>query len=265
MRSIGIILFILSILAAGCSANRRPQASTEGVKMSDLAPIDNMRDPGIDLLESVNVEVAVFEVPAGNISMLEDVWESLAYGPVRYKKPGDFDLNGFRAAFGRGVMINDLLDAIKVAGGEKTRKISMVILKGSSEKAVLRNLVYKRDVFYTLEGAVEDVSLGPGVFLLAVKADRLSWRRGLCSISVTPACCGRAVSLKSVLRNKPEADCFEFSNLTAEWTASPGDFVLLGSHGYIDNDVTVSGMLFSRPHPFPVSKLYLISCSGIVQ
>ena len=101
--SMQIIIFTtLTLFFAGCNtpgSTQTPRAAWEGTKIFDIAPSPQKAEK--HLLRTIDFDIYTFQIPAENLSKLENAWQILNTDALGFKDYKTFKSNSFAAGFGQ--------------------------------------------------------------------------------------------------------------------------------------------------------------------
>jgi len=278
IRFFQIAVFISAVLVpTGCKLPQRSKPVWEQAKIGDLAPAGGAKKLDEQLLKTANFKVYVFEMPAENISALNDVWqmlrssstaESRQMGPV-YSKRLQFDnhnafsANYFAADCGQ-IQVQNIIDLMHTAGGKTVETVSLLLSDGQAQTIDITRLNSEQTVFYaSAEGSMEGATVGPGLIALQIKADKIPGSKYVCDVGAQPVFLPPMVSPIQELADHAKTKEFFFTCCRFRLRMSPGDFILLGPQKYTDQRTTLGGLFFSRPDRNPVVRTLLLLCTSI--
>lgn len=251
-----ILLSIIGLLGGGCAVPEKDKPIWERMKITDLEP-PNKEQGGIEPLKTIDFDIIVFEIPAENIKAFDGIWGMLYTQPLRFNDRDAFKANLFLAGFGQIEMLRRIDSLLQAADAKKAERTSLFLQDGQADDVMVARLPREQTVFYISTGdSTEGATLGPGVLVLRIKADKITGSRGVCSVSIQP------VFVSGLALNR-RTDEFSFARCGFELKMSPQDFVFLGTEKYISHQMTLSGLLFSKTAEKPVVRSYMIFCSGI--
>lgn len=243
-----VVLSCLVLCLPGCEPAEKEKPIWEEVKIGDIAPFHSGKRPGGRLLKIVNFDVHIFEIPAENISKLNEIRRMLYTMPLRFKNINSFQANLFSVRSGQIQMWDKIQDLLVSAGGQKIVKVSLLLSDGQANDFVVTGLDNVRNIFYiSTEGTMEGATIGPGVLVLRAKAGKIPGSRGVCNVEVEPVFSSPIRSPIPQLTTRAKSREFAFACCRFGLKMSPGDFFLLGPERYISNQVTLGGLLFSKP------------------
>ena len=258
-----IVFVVIFFLLAGCEGDK-DKPIWEDVKITDLAPSYRGAKPDRHL-QTIDFDVYIFEMPAEAVTVLEDVWPVLSTQPLRFNNQDAFSSNMFSAGFGRGSMWDKAAQALRSGGAEKIRKVSLYLFDAQANDVIISRVYGKENMFYlTAQGRREQIAVGPGAFVLRLKAERIAGAKGVCNVSVVPVFSPSAASSIPQLAARIKAGEVPFEAVGFELKMSPGDFVFLGPKKYVSRRAGLSGRFFSRAGDEPAVRTYLIVFAAIV-
>ncbi len=258
------LLCVITLLA-GCTPAEPP--IWEQVKISDLAKFQGATQKKSNVLKTINLNVRVIEIPAEKIEVLDNIWQVLHKGPLRFRDMEAFEANSFSAGYGQLEIWDKIAVFLRSAGGKQVRTVSLLLFDGESENITATRLYNEQAIwYYSYQNSLEGITAGPGKLVLRIKAEKVPGSRGLCRVyikPVIPSLSGGALSRLSAAGRINETI---FYSAGIELEMGRGDFIFLGPKEYIDNQVTLGGLLFSRPNrkPKPVVRVFLIVCTNVV-
>ena len=282
-----VVLICTAAVLAGCNGAEKDKPLWQQVKIDDLAPSRKPSRPRNHSLKTINFSVYIFEIPAENIIVLNDVWQmlesshfakegkmgSLDTRPLRFNNHNAFTANSFAAGLGRLQMWNNVADLLRNAGGKKTETILLLLPDGQPQNITIARLNHKQSVFYiSSAGSTEDADLGPGVIALQIKAEQFPPQKAVCKMTALPAFLPLISSPIPQLSAQAKTGEFPFNSIGFSTEMSPGDFVFLGPQKYISHQITLAGLFFapprietgfSSPAEKPAARCYLIVCTAI--
>jgi hypothetical protein len=272
------ILVWLPFCLMSCGVPEENAPILEQLKIGDLAPSHSGKGPGGQLLKAININVYIFEIPAENISTLDDVWRMLYPKPLQYNNYDAFKANSFLAGLGQAQIWNQIRELLLGADGKGAESISLLLSDGQANDIPIARLNSEQTVFYIPAGGpMKGVSLGPGMVALRIKAEKIPGSRGVCQVSILPIFSPPIRSAIPELVYRAKASEFYFSSVGFGLKMSPGDLVVLGPEKYIDDQITLGSLFFSRPRGSlffsrterkpperkPAVRIFLLACTGI--
>lgn len=258
---IAVFSFLLLSLT-GCNSPEESEPVWERLKIGDLAASDSGKGPGGQALKTINFNVYIFEMPAGNVSVLDDIRRVLYAEPVRYKDYDAFAANLFSAGFGQGPMWDEVVSLLD-GGGRKARTVSLLLPDGQANDVAVARLRGEQTIFYVSSGgSMDGETVGPGRLALRIRAKKIPGLKGLCNVSVCPVFTVLMAGSIPQLAARAKSGEFVFSSAGFELKMSAGDFLFLGPQEHIDDRITLASYLFSRPGPSPGVRIFLIPPSN---
>lgn len=240
-------LTYLMFYIVGC-AEPEKEPIWEIVKIGDLAPSYGDKPPQTELLKTINFDLHIFEVPADNIDMLDDIWRMLYIRPLRFNDYRVFSNNSFSARFGQIQRWDKIQELLLAADAQLITKVTLFLSDGQAQTITVIGLDSPRTVFFTsISGSREGANIGPGILALRVKAQKVPAFRGVCDLTAHPVF---SVPIKSAVPQLTDRGKFrEFPFICAAFglNMSPGDFVMLGPKEYISDQTDLCGLFFSNP------------------
>lgn len=258
-----VVLSCVGLLLMSCNDPREDEPIWQQVKIGDLAPTGGTQRSRGQLLKTINFNVYIFEIPAENISMLNGIREMLYTKPFRFNDAAAFGANSFSVGFGQMRMWNKIAGLLRDGGGKKTETVSLLLSAGRADEFVVSRLNNKQTIFYiSSTGSMEQATVGPGVFILRIKAEKIPGSRGVCKVAIQPMFSPPIRS--SIPRLAAHAksrellfDCCDFG-----LKMSPGDFFFLGPK-HVSRQTTLADYFFSVNKADAVVKAFLFVCTRI--
>jgi len=249
----------------GCGVPERDRPIWEQVKLGDLAPPADAKHPGGQLLKTINLNICIFEMPAENIGALNDVWQMLYTKPLKFNNYDAFCANSFLVGFGQIQMWNKIANILRYAGGKKIKTVSLLLPDGQTNDFTIARLDKEETIFYiSTAGSMEGATIGPGRLALRIKVEKIPGSRGVCRVNVLPVFPSPISSPIPQLAAQAKSAEFLFTSAGFSLKMSPGDFIFLGPEKYIDHQITLGSLSFSRPGRKPTVRLFLLVCARII-
>jgi hypothetical protein len=268
----------LGVCLIGCTPLEKGKPIWEKVKIGDIAPSQGGKMPGPLPLKTMNFDVHIFEIPAENISKLEDIQRTLYITPLRFNNYDAFKDNLFSVRFGQVEMWNKTLDLLRAAGGQRIVKVSLLLPDGQPNDIAVTGLDSQRAVSYvSSDGSRETTPIGPGVLVLRIKAEKIPASRGVCDLVAYPVFSLPIRSSIPQLAARARLREFSFGCAGFGLKMSPGDFVVLGPEKYVSDQRALGGLFFSKPEGSmffseterklperkPAVRMFLLVCTSI--
>lgn len=274
-----VVFSCVCLLVTGCKIPEKNKPIWEQVKISDIAPSDSNKQTGPKFLNTINFDVHIFEIPAENINKLDDIWKILYSQPLRFRDYKAFQANSFVVRFGQTPELNQMLDLLHAADGQKVITVKLLSADSQANDVIATRLNSQQDVLYvSRDGLTDKANVGPGLLCLRVRAQKTPGSRDMCSIIAEPAFSLLTSSPIPALAKRARRHEFIFAPLAFGLKMSPGDFILLGPERYISDQSTLGGLFFSEPkeslffdettlklpEPKPAVRILILVCTGII-
>ena len=251
-------------MLTACEESQKNKPIWEQVKLADLAPSAGKETAEPRLFKTINFDVCVFEVPAGNIEAVNKIGQMLSTQPLRFNNYEAFKANLFLVGFGQTPMWDKVDEVLIAAGGRETETNYLLLPDGQSGRVPVAKLKNQQTVFYVpIGGRMEGVNVGPGVFFLRIKAEKIAGSRGVCSFTAQPVFLSATRSAVPQPTSREKAGEMIFDSVGFELKMSPGDFLLLGPEKYVSDQMTLSSLFFTKSERKPVVRIFLFVCTGI--
>jgi hypothetical protein len=248
----------------GCNSPEKNDVLWKNIKIGELAPYPGGEQTGSQSIKTIDFGIYIFEVPAENISDINDIWKILYTGPLQFNNSEAFSANLFLAGFGQVPMWNKIADMLHTAGGRKIETVSLLIPDGQTSDLTVARLDNEQTVFYVpSSGSMEGVAIGPGKLAFQIKAEKIPGLRDVCNVDVQPVFLSPIKSPIPQSASPGKSGEFPFTSAGFKSKMSPGDFIFLGPEKYISQQITLGGLFFSIAKPIPVVRTYLIVCTTI--
>lgn len=258
-----VVFSCLAALVTGCGGSEIEPIWSQ-VKIGDLAPVQGPEREGEQLSKAAIFDVYIIDIPAENISVLDDVWPKLSTNRLRFNDYDGFKSNSFSAGFGEDQMWSEIRDLLVGAGGKKIKTVSLLLPDDHADNVTIARLDKKTIFYVSTGGSMEGVTVGPGTLGLGIKAKKIPGSRGVCDVTIQPIFLPQRRSSIPLLAGRTESGEFLFTSAGFRLKMSPADFVFLGPEQYIDNQITLGGLFFSRPGQKPITRTYLIVCTRTI-
>lgn len=242
------VFCLLSLFLTGCSPPE-DEPIWKDLKIGDLAPRREGKQPRSRLVESTNFNLHIFEMPADNIDKLDDIRKILFTKNIRYQSSYSFGANSFSVQFGQIRMWKELLASILAAGAIQINKVSLMLADDLPETIAVTRIDSPRTIFFTSTyGSREGANVGPGLLGLRIKTQKIPALRGVCNFTAYPVYSPPMVkSSIPLLDARIQHREFPFSPAAFGLRMGPGDFILLGPKEYVSDQTALGGLFFSNP------------------
>lgn len=245
-----MFLYIILLIAVGCTPQVQQPVAPDGVKFSELIPaaVDEEKNTTI-----ISFNVYVFGVPAVNYNSVKQALKPLSDRPINFADAEAFFANGLSAGFGRGDMWDKISEQMRNSGA-KTLNTSAVTF-GRSSNHDISVAKFTRDVqlfYHSFDKAFFSSTFDSGgEGLLRLNALPVPAVRGLCRLDIEPVFISSANSE------------FIFSASALNVHMSPGEYILIWpGKAYMDG-MTLSKAFLTSSGPRAAVKVCLIACSEI--
>ena len=269
------ILFF-SFILFGCAESGSELPIWEKVKIGDLAPYDSGKTQQVELLKMTKLDVHIFEIPADNIDELDKIRKKLFIRPLQLKDYEAFNANSFMVRFGHVDLLRQTNDWLIDAEGRNIIKVSLMLADGQAQTITITGLDRPQTIFYTAaNGSREGANVGPGIFGLRIKAEKIPGSRGVCDLVGYPVFSPPTESAIPQLDAIGKLREFPFTCAAFGLKMSPGDFVFLAPKEYVGDQTVLGGLFFSNPRGGlffsktkapeykPAVRIFLLVCTGI--
>jgi hypothetical protein len=272
-----IFCFMLSTFyLVGCAEPEPEMPIWEKVKIGDLAPYDTGKTTRVELLKMTKLDVHIFEIPTDNIGEVDKIRKRLFIRPLQLKDYEAFNTNSFMVRFGQVDLWRQTNDWLLGAEGRNIANVSLMLADGQAQTIAIAGLDRPQTIFYTgINGSSEGANVGPGVFGLRIKAEKIPGSRGVCDLVAYPVFSPPMQSTIPQLDARGKLREFPFTCAAFGLKMSPGDFVFLAPKEYISDQTALGGLFFSNPRGGlffsktkspeykPAIRIFLLVCTGI--
>jgi len=237
----------LGFYLIGCTAPEE-EPIWKNIKIGDLAPRQDGKPPSPRLVETINFDLHILEIPAENIDKLDDTRKNLYTKPLRFNSLHAFGANSFSVHFGQIRMLDEIYNLLLAANGKILTKVSLMLADGLPETIAITGLDGPRTIFFTsIYGSKEGANVGPGILGLRLKAQTIPGSRGVCNVTAYPVYSPpiRRTAIP-LLEARTKMREFPFGAAAFALKMGPGDFVLLGPKEYISDQTALGGLFFSN-------------------
>ena len=221
------IIFIFAMLAiTGCGESvTKPPLRRQSIKIGDLKASHSTKKPA-----QITYQMMTFEIPAENVSILEEIFEALREKTLHFKDRHAFGANGFSAGFGQSSDWQPLGKKLRQAKARKVDARSLIVFDDQGDDVQAGTVEEHGKYFYThLDGSVSPQSLGPGYLVFRIKARPVPDRRGVAYLSVQPLFSRGLDDAMYRLAGRKRAGEAVFDAASFDLKAVAGDFVILSS------------------------------------
>lgn len=259
-----MLLSFSAVSLIGCNGPKQDEPIWEHVKITDLAPPQgNQQGIGL-LLNSMNFNIYIFEMPAENIDKLHGIRQMLDTEPIRFNNYDAFTANSFFAGFGQVRLWGKIDEVLQGAGAKKIDKVTLLLFDGQADDLTVAQLYEQQTVFYiSKRGAMEGASIGPGTVALRMRAQRIPGSRGTCRISVKPVFLSPKTAFAGRLDVSEDSRNFFFRSCGFGVRMRRGDLVFLGPNKYTSDQLTLDSLFFTSAKAKPMVRIFLLVCTSI--
>lgn len=258
------LFFLITFLLTGCSEQEKASPIWEDVKIGELAPPQSKEKTGEQLLKTINFRVFMVDVPPENMDAVKSVSGFLYQKPLWFNNLQALAANSFSVGFGPTSIWDKTTDILRGADGKTAESISMLLNDGQADEFEILMVDRKQDIFYISDKELMSMcTVSFGRLVLRIKAKRIPDSRGVCSVTFLPVFMPLAIGLIQQLPSRKRPGEVEFSAVGFGLRMGPGDFIFLAPAKYLEDQVTLGGLFFSREEYKPVVRTYLIVCTGI--
>lgn len=256
-----VVILMMTAFMAGCdNTGKAPQ--TEGIKIGELAPAGQRIRPQV--LRTTNIDIVIFEVPADNVRLLDDVWGILDKGTLRFNDPNGFEANKLRAATGKFGDLDKIDKTLKSADAKKQSTTTLLISDGQPEVLNISRMTGKSTISYIgHNGDVKSSEAGPGILAIEISARKIINKRGVTGIQVLPVIYTPTEGLAPAIAAKLKAGDLRFYSAGFGLDMKPGDIVMLSPAQFSPDEITVAGRFFTRAGQDASVSLLIMVCTSV--
>jgi hypothetical protein len=255
-----LVVFSLITALAGCNEANN-EADIKGIKIGELAPTG--RQMQIQILQTTNVNVITYEVPAEKQEELDGILQMLDWGMVKYTDANGFFENGLMAAGGEMGEIVKVGQMLQAARAKKLFTTTLMIASSQTEIVTLSKLSRRTKISYIRRaGVVENTEAGPGIIGLQISARKFG-TTPVSTVGVVPIIAASTEGLPPQLAEKVRQEDLRIYSAAFRLNMKPGDFVMLAPASFKADEQVAASRFFIRPGPKPSVLVLLIVCSSI--
>ena len=271
------VLICLCLPLAGCPTPEE-KSLWDNIKINDLAPEHGDGEPENKTIQTINFDLHIYEIPADNISKIDEIRRTLDTGPLRFNSRLAFSSNSFSVYFGQLKTWNTISDLLITAGGERRSRTSLLLPDGQTEDITVAGFDYPLTVYYTSSrGTREGARIGPGHLVMRIKAGSSPTLSDAANITIYPVFLVPIGNTVPQLNARTKLREFPFTAAAFGLNMSPGDFIFLSPEEYVTEKSSLGGLFFNNPrgsmffqkdkHKPPEFKpgfrVYMLTCTGI--
>ncbi|MGD9110160.1 MAG: hypothetical protein PVG93_04410 [Phycisphaerales bacterium] len=257
-----IVYSCLILLLGSCNESPQEQASQDGIKIGDLAPV---RTSGIPdrRLKSMEFDCYTFELPAENIEQLTDIWQILSTEPIHFSNQQAFTENSLAIGFSRIDTWDTAAELLRSAGAKKVATTALLLSSEQQNDIPMMSLTRYKDIRYLdTDLSLKSFTARPGQIVLRLKAKKIAGKRGVCNFYGKVVFVPKAKPNFPVPENSPLGE-FSFKTTGFGLRTSPGDLLLLGPTRHVTDKKALVNIFFNTTGLKPTVRLYMLFCAGI--
>jgi hypothetical protein len=271
-----LCLLFSAFCLSGCAKPKPEMPIWEKVKIGDLAPQDSGKTQKVELLKMTRLDINIFEIPADNIDEIDKIRKKLFIRPLQLKDFEAFSANSFLVRFGQVDLWRQTNDWLLGAEGRNLANVSLMLADGQAQTITITGLDRPQPIYYTAaDGSIQGANVGPGIFGMRIKAEKVPGSRGVCDLVAYPVFTPPAQSAIPQLDTIGKLHEFPFTSAAFGLKMTPGDFVFLAPKEYISDQTALGGLFFSNPRGGlffsktkspeykPAVRIFLLVCTGI--
>ena len=276
----GLCILFSTFCLFGCAEPEPEVPIWETVKIGDLGPQDGGKTQQVELLKMTRLDVHIFEIPADNIkepdNIIDKIRKKLFVRPLQLQDYEAFSANSFLVRFGQVDLWRQTNDWLAGAEGRNIVKVSLMLADGEAQTITITGLDRPQPIYYTAaDSSIQGANVGPGIFGLRIKAEKIPGSRGVCDLVAYPVFSPLVQSTIPQLDAIGKLHEFPFTSVAFGLKMSPGDFVFLAPKEYISDQTALGGLFFSNPRGGlffsktkspeykPAVRIFLLVCTGI--
>lgn len=224
------VLTVLVIIISGCAKPRKNSDSAllQGVKISDLQPSFVPQ-----LQPKIHFRMYTFDIPAENISSVEDMFKILQISPMRFVNYDAFRANGFAAGFGQIVIWDELGDKLRKASALGRGTNALTISSDADDNIDIARIGEEYTIFYVgTDGTIAEAGLAAGRIAWNIKAQPIAGQRGTAQVWIQPVFKSYKDERIAKLIGKKLSSQIEFESSGFQLVMGEGDFILMGPGQY---------------------------------
>jgi hypothetical protein len=241
-----IAVAALILLAPGCARQEKERPIWEQVKIGEIAATGKGQPPvGLD---TTNLDVHVFRIPADKVRELHGMWDALNAKPCRYRNYQAFRSNSFRAAKCSLQQWDWILGSLNEVGADRTGTVSMWLPADEDNDLAVSPVARAQKVSFTdKDGQPAKSVIGPGRLVLRLNTERVA---AASQVRQLVACPVFTVSSSGAI---PQLAAMAKAREVAFWGAAfsaiirEGDVLVLGPEDYYRDSSTLGDLFFSDP------------------
>jgi hypothetical protein len=261
MIKICVFLFLLTFAPFGCKPKEKDV--WEDTKITDLPPakFDGMQ--GVDIVQTANFDIYVFEIPQNNLEQLDEIWNMLSKRGIFLLDYRAFSSNSFQVGLGRAAMLRAINKVIQEAKGRMVNKLTLLIPAGASEDMEAAFLEKPQSVFYiSTDGSMTGNTLGPGNIVMRLLAKNIPSLTGTSNVQFSIIFRLPTTALYT-LEILPKRGEYLFTPVLFNVSMGPGDLIVLGPEKLSNDASTLDGLFFGEKEGTSTFRLYMVLCTTV--
>lgn len=248
---IGLLLPSLILgawILPGCRSQKTPPPVWEQAKIGELAVISPPKTPLPSLAAQIKLEVLAFEIPAENVSQLDEMWSALTSKGLRFKNHDAFRANGFRVGKGRAHDLSWVVGKLGEAQGVRVDTIALMLTDDLEDDIRVRPVSTPRSVHFTaMDGSRQDTTVNAGVFCWRVKAKKLGTSGVIAQFTAYPFFKIRVPQAIEELAELARSRQIAFMAAAFTTRLTVGDLIVVGPERDHGDQSTLGGLLLENP------------------
>ena len=248
IRPLRLSFILLPAVLLGCRSQDQPPPVWEQAKIGELGVINPPQNRPSSLVAQIKLEVQAFEIPAENVSELDEMWRPLTSKGLRFKNHAAFRANGFRVGKGRAHDLSWVVGKLREAQGQRIDTITLMLTDDLEDDIRIRPVSTPRSLtFTTMDGSRQDTTVNAGVFCWRVKAKKLGPPGTIAQFTAYPFF---KIPVPEAIEELAElARSRQIAFLAAAFTTrlTARNLIVLGPEGYYGDQSTLGGLLLENP------------------
>jgi hypothetical protein len=233
---------------AGCRSQPKEPPIWEKVKIGDLASSEKPDASSTNRAPTVNLEITLHEIPAGNLALLHELWKPLTKKGLRFKNHHSFQSNGYRIARGQIRNFGWIATQLQEANAQKIQNVSLLLSDGKENDVPIRPIPATQKLTFTaMNSSTQTISLTPGVLSLRFHVNRNPANPFVTEMVAYPFLKVPTSEVVETLARKIQARQISFMCAAFTTHLTPGDVIVLGPQDYYGDGSTLGGLFFGNP------------------
>ena len=272
------VLCLMGFSLFGCETPESPSPIPDNTSINNLGPESPNGTAKKTFLKTINLDLHIYEIPADNISELDEIRRMLGTRSLQFTNPVAFRANAFSVYFGQGHTWNTVNDQLMIAGAQTYTQMAIMLPNGETEDTIIKEIPQPQVVYFTSKQDIKEaVHIEPGIIALRIKVENPPVLDGTCNLTACPVFTLLKGNTIPELNERLRLRDFAFEAAAFRLNMKPGDFVFLAPERYISDQFNLCGLFFSNPqgsiffnkdtYKVPVRKpavrVYLLTCVGV--